>query len=131
MVFFDVLEHIPNMLVMLTAPIPKEWGRYYFHSCLSVNISGEHPHLADGGELVTPIQLMVRYPHPADGGYPIWPMGEVDTPPWGTPLSGLDGGTLPPPSGDRAAERALATRRAVLFFFIVQHKRLIVGPNFN
>ena len=76
-----------------------EEGRYCFHRCLSVHISGT------GG---TPIWPMGWYPHLANRawGTPIWSMGrgipssqQGGTPIWimgvscGTPLLGLDGVT--------------------------------------
>ena len=41
---------------IITTRIPKEWGRYYFHRCVSVHISGGmgYPHLAHGGTPILP-----------------------------------------------------------------------------
>ena len=83
------LQHISGSLIRYeigTACIPKEWGRYCFHRCLSVHISegGGTPSGQRGGGLVPPSgwwrippsgQPMGRgYPHLADGegGTPIW-----------------------------------------------------------
>ena len=55
---------------IFTARIPKEWGRYSFHRCLSVDISG-------GGE----------YPLPADGGTPFLSNGGIPSFPMEIPPS--------------------------------------------
>ena len=70
--------------LVITARISKEWGRYCFHKCLSVHISGRHTHLADrevpsssrrgeGGLHLADSRASPSgwqgYPHPADGGY--------------------------------------------------------------
>ena len=89
----------PKSNCIVTTRIPKEWGRYCFHRCLSVHINGW------GG---TPIRPTEGYPHPADRGVPttvgqmrlankggggttIWLMGGRGTPIW--PKGGV------PPSG--------------------------------
>ena len=81
-------------------PHPKDEGRYCYHKCLSVNISGGYPHLADG-----------RYPILPDGGYPSFPLGVPHpsqqgggvSPSFltgGTPFPGLDGSSTPCPNLD-------------------------------
>ena len=82
-----------------------------------------YPHLGNG----------VAVPHPSQ-----WPMGEghqdwMGVPlhwDWmGIPLSGLDGGT-PPPSGDRRAERALATWRTVCSCYLILSGSLDTASSF-
>ena len=83
-------------------PASEGWGKVIFSLWVSVHTSkGGLPHqvLTGGGE---PHQVLTReYPNLPDRGYPhsfrqwgtpFLPDGE----PWGTPQSGLDGGTPPP-----------------------------------
>ena len=95
--------------------LPKEWGRYCFHRCVSVHISG------GGGE---------GLPHLANRGYPHFVLGLEGGPPpqsgqdGASPQSGQDGGT---PSPMRQSSRAntyyvaggmpLAFRQEDLLFF--------------
>ena len=67
---------------LVTARIPKEWGRYRFHRCLSVHISGVGtPIRLTGGTL---IWLMGGYPHLKRGGGLGWTGWGYPPPPVGT-----------------------------------------------
>ena len=107
---------------IFTARIPKEWGRYCFHRCVSVHIMGcgvrgGYSCPANGGEGVTPTQLRGHtpiwpmrgvyphlvnggYAHPADWGwYPIRLTGGTPCQDWmGVPLI-RTGWTTPSPLG--------------------------------
>ena len=105
---------------VITARIPKGWGRYCFHRCLSIHISGVgyplpswwgYPILPNGG--CTPSFKMGGYPHPRSGQG--WTPSKVRT--GGTspsslgPRSRWGGGWGVPLTG--TAQHLLATRWAV------------------
>ena len=84
--------------VMITARVQSTTGGYVFTGVCVCSTFG-------GG--VTPSQVQVEGTHPADRGVP-HPRSR-----WGGYPSSKTGWGTPPSSGDRAAQRALATRRAV------------------
>ena len=107
-VIFSVCPHLQGVTPICWWGVPHPADRGYPHPIWK----GGYPKLPEG---VTPIWLT--------GVYPIWLMGV--TPIWltGVPPSGLDGSNPPPPQlgldgvplphQERAAERAIAIRRAV------------------
>ena len=116
-------------------------------------MGGDTPIWLTGGALIwpmggTPIQLMGEphlahkvgcphlsnrgYPHLADGDTPCWDWMGVPPPlglDGGYYLSRLDGVPPFPPSGDRAAERALAARRAVYLLRLRRRTFLVFFMN--
>ena len=84
---------------VITARIRSMTGRYCFHRCLPVNISGEgvpHPRSGGGGGYPIP-GLAGGIPHPRSdwGGYPIPGLAGGVPHPSGTPLT--RSGWVPPP----------------------------------
>ena len=87
-----------------TAHIPKVWGRYYFHRCLSVHTRGE-------GTPSPSHNTSIHWSHVLSRGYPV--------PCWDSSLR-----------WDKAAEWVLATRRAVcLFAFTLQDFLVKIGSD--
>ena len=122
---------ISNLQYLPPASASTGWGKVPFSVCLSVLTRG-NPHLPMGG---VPQPGHYGIPHQARQGVPLW--AGLDRVPFPSrtvwvyppPPAGLDG--APPPLGDRAAQRGLATqwevyllrscRRTFLLSTIINH----------